>query len=131
MIPLRTIPTIPGWITGPTGSARSRPLMQPEVWRFEVMPWPERIFNGRYPIKDVTQRKRGEKVEKEAIPHWYEQEVQAVIHALGDMKQPAEKIRWERAGTRGVGVLVSDTMMFQRGDPGPSDPHLGSFYGLA
>ena len=24
-------------------------LLQPEVWRFEVAPWPERIFGGRYP----------------------------------------------------------------------------------
>jgi hypothetical protein len=28
-------------------------------------------------------------------------------------------------------VVVSDSMMFQRGDPSPSDRHLGSFYGLA
>jgi hypothetical protein len=45
------------------------------------------------------------------------------------MKQ--EKVEWEHAGTRGVGVLISDTMMFQRGDPSPSDANLGSFYGLA
>ncbi len=38
---------------------------------------------------------------------------------------------WLRAGTQGVGVLVSDSLMFQRGNPNPSDPHLGSFYGLA
>ena len=24
-------------------------LLQPEVWQYEVMPWPERIFRGRYP----------------------------------------------------------------------------------
>ncbi|MFO1513145.1 MAG: hypothetical protein U1F83_09570 [Verrucomicrobiota bacterium] len=24
-------------------------LFQPDVWQFEVAPWPERIFNGRYP----------------------------------------------------------------------------------
>jgi hypothetical protein len=39
-------------------------------------------------------------------------------------------VEWD-CGTRGVGVVVSDTMMFQRGDPEPSDPDLGSFYGLA
>ncbi len=33
--------------------------------------------------------------------------------------------------TQGTGVLVSDTMMFQRADPDPSDANLGSFYGLA
>jgi hypothetical protein len=47
------------------------------------------------------------------------------------MKQPAEAVRWEHSGTQGVGVLVSDTMMFQRAAPDPSDTYLGSFYGLA
>jgi hypothetical protein len=45
------------------------------------------------------------------------------------MKQP--DARWESAGTEGIGILVSDTMMFQRADPSPSDSELGSFYGLA
>ena len=40
-------------------------------------------------------------------------------------------MRWEHSGTRGTGVLVSDTMMFQRAAPNPSDPNLGAFYGLA
>ena len=35
------------------------------------------------------------------------------------------------AAREGLGVVVSDTMMFQRGEPSPSDTHLGSFYGLA
>ena len=39
------------------------------------------------------------------------------------------EISWE-SGTRGVGLVVSDAMMFQRGAE-PSDEHLGSFYGLA
>jgi hypothetical protein len=47
------------------------------------------------------------------------------------MKQPPESVKWEAAGTQGIGVLVSDTMMFERGGPHPSDANLGSFYGLA
>jgi hypothetical protein len=39
-------------------------------------------------------------------------------------------VRWD-CGTRGIGVVVSDTMMFQRGAPLPSDRRFGSFYGLA
>ena len=27
-------------------------LLWPQVWRYEVMPWPERIFHGRYPTVD-------------------------------------------------------------------------------
>lgn len=106
-------------------------LLQPEVWRYEIMPWPDRIFTGHYPTQDAAQRKLGEPVVKEPIPHDYETVLQSVITALGDMKQPAPSVRWELSGTRGVGVLVSDTMMFQRGDPTPSDSHLGSFYGQA
>jgi hypothetical protein len=47
------------------------------------------------------------------------------------MEQPASAIRWESAGTQGIGVLVSDTLMFQRVAPQPSDENLGQFYGLA
>ena len=52
-----------------------------------------------------------------------------MITALGDMKQ--SEVRWENAGTAGIGVLISDTMMFQRAGPASSDADLGSFYGLA
>ena len=103
-------------------------LLQPEVWHYEIMPWPDRVFNGKYPAAEKTTTRP---VERVGIPKEYETELQAVITALGDMKQPAEQVKWEAAGTRGVGVLVSDTMMFQRGGPGASDAHLGSFYGLA
>ncbi|MEI9976984.1 MAG: hypothetical protein WDO73_35990 [Ignavibacteriota bacterium] len=123
-------------------------LFQPEVWHYETMPWPQRIFNGKYPVKsavaerpieDAEQAPTGtglggvlkarSDVERVGIPKAYETELQAVIHALGEMKQTA--VRWERSGTAGTGVLVSDTMMFQRAAPKPSDASLGSFYGLA
>jgi hypothetical protein len=123
-------------------------LLQPEVWHYEIMPWPDRVFKGRYPAKSAAVERTVEDqekaptgtglggvlkartdVERIAIPKAYETELQAVTRALGDMKQPA--VRWERAGTLGTGVLVSDTMMFQRAAPSPSDANLGSFYGLA
>lgn len=103
-------------------------LLWPQVWRFEVMPWPERIFHGRYPKIDKAKRKPGERVEREPMPRAYGSELMTVITALNDMNQ--KEIAWD-CGTRGVGVIVSDTMMFERGDPTPSDEHLGSFYGLA
>ena len=102
-------------------------LLQPDVWRYEIMPWPQRIFMRNYPAT-MPVRRRGGRV---PIPPEYETELQSVITALGDMKQPAEAIKWERAGTQGVGVLIADTMMFQRGGPNASDANLGSFYGLA
>lgn len=110
-------------------------LLQPEVWRYEVLPWPDRIFglgpHATYPTKNASDRKPGEAVERVPIPKDYETELQTVFRALGEMKQPTEKVRWEHAGTGQIGVLVSDTLLFQRADPHPSDSHLGSFYGLA
>ena len=102
-------------------------LLQPEVWRYEIMPWPHRIFFGHYPSTAPVTRESP----RVAIPRDYETELQTVITALGEMKQPAETVKWEVCGTQGVGVLVSDTIMFERGGPGASDTNLGSFYGLA
>ncbi len=103
-------------------------LLWPQVWRFEVMPWPERIFRGKYPKLDRAERIPGEPVEKEPLPTAYGTELMTVINTLHDMNQP--QTEWQ-CGTQGVGVLVADTLMFQRGGPSPSDPNLGSFYGLA
>jgi hypothetical protein len=103
-------------------------LLWPQVWRFEVMPWPERIFHGSYPTLDPSERVPDAPVAKEPLPAAYGTELMTVINALNDMKQP--DVEWD-CGTHGLGVVVADTMMFQRGGPLPSDPHLGSFYGLA
>lgn len=103
-------------------------LLWPQVSHYEVMPWPERIFHGTYPTKDRSERKAGEAVSREPIPPDYATEMMTVINALNEMRQP--RVQWD-CGTRGVGVVVSDSMMFQRGGPSPSDTHLGSFYGLA
>jgi hypothetical protein len=62
------------------------------------------------------------------MPPAYATELQTVINTLNDLKQP--QVSWD-CGTTGIGVLASDSMMFQRGEPTPSDPHLGNFYGLA
>lgn len=96
-------------------------LFQPEVWQFEVAPWPERIFNGRYPRSAKREDRKG-------IPPEYATELQTVMNTLNDLKQ--EHVLWD-CGTTGIGVVASDSMMFQRGEPTPSDPHLGNFYGLA
>ena len=104
-------------------------LLQGDIWHYEIMPWPERIWNDKYPVLEASQRPKDQPVEKIGIPDAYETELQSVINALGQMKQP--NVKWEASGTRGIGVLVSDSLMFERGDPTPSDGRLGSFYGLA
>jgi hypothetical protein len=96
-------------------------LLQPEVWRYEVSPWPERVFAGRYPAA-------GNPAVREPIPPSYATELQTVINALNDMKQ--SQVEWD-CGTRGMGLLVSDSLMFERGEPAASDLHLSNVYGLA
>jgi len=101
-------------------------LLQPEVWQYEVAPWPERIFRGRYP-------RRAPQDQRQAIPPAYATELQTVFNALNDMRQ--DRIEWDCGTgdpeTGGIGVIVSDSLMFQRGAPSPSDPDLSHFYGLA
>lgn len=96
-------------------------LMWPEVHRFEVMPWPNRIFCGTFPSEDGQDTRVG-------MPQDYATEVLTIINALNDMNQP--DVQFD-CGTRGLGILVSDTMMFQRAAPHPSDHDMGFFYGLA
>jgi hypothetical protein len=104
-------------------------LLQPHVSSYEILPWPDRIFGpkGLYPVAEPTPA--NPKPDRAPIPSEYETELQTVFHALGQMDQA--KTFWQTAGTQGLGVLASDTMMFQRAQPNPSDPDLGSFYGLA
>lgn len=102
-------------------------LLQPEVWHYEIMPWPHRIFEHNYPSKQPV----SDDTPRIPIPPAYHTELQGVISAMGDMKQPVDKVQWTHAGTKGVGVLVSDTMMFQRYGPDRSDGELGSFFGLS
>ncbi len=96
-------------------------LLQPEVWRYEVAPWPERIFGGKYPLDAKPE-------DRKAIPQDYASELQVVMQALENLRQA--DVRWD-CGTRGIGVLVSDSLMFQREQPTPSDPDMAQFYGLA
>lgn len=102
-------------------STLSASLFAPDVAQYEVMPWPERIFNGTYPSEE-------DKSKRIPIPPAYETELQVVINALKDMKQP--NIKWE-SGSHGIGVMVSDSLMFQRGGPSESDGDMGHIYGLA
>ncbi|MGI4829827.1 MAG: hypothetical protein ACRYFU_16775 [Janthinobacterium lividum] len=107
-------------------------LLQPAVARFEVLPWPNRIFDETavYPSSEAD-ASQSTLPQKTRIPQAYATELQTVFHALGEMERYNESTRWERAGTQGLGVLVSDSLMFERAAPQPSDPHLGQFYGLA
>lgn len=95
-------------------------LFQPEIIRHEIAPWPERVFGGTYPSGARADERR-------PIPPGYATELQVVMRALADLDQP--KVDWD-SGTRGLGILLSDSLMFQRELPSPSDGDLTHVYGL-
>jgi hypothetical protein len=104
-------------------------LLQPEVSSYEILPWPDRIFGARAFHASTEPTEANPKPQPTLIPAEYETELQTVFHALGQMQnQPSH---WQTSGTQNIGILVSDTLMFQRAKPLPSDPDLGNFYGLA
>ena len=96
-------------------------LFQPEVSQYEVAPWPERIFNGRYPRSVPFD-------ERKPIPAGYATELQTAFNALNDMNQ--KRVEWD-CGTTGIGVLIGDSLMFERGQPTPSDANMSQIYGMA
>jgi hypothetical protein len=96
-------------------------LLQPEVWRYEVSPWPERVFRGRYP-------RSAPRDQRKTIPPAYATELQVVMNTMNDMKQ--DRVKWD-CGTTGIGQIISDSLMFQRGAPIHSDEHLSHVYGLS
>ncbi|WP_165251913.1 hypothetical protein [Paludisphaera soli] len=111
-------------------------LFWPETSRYEVAPWPERIFHRKYPRPGAQpqaglfggRRRRFREEDRIPIPPAYATELMTVMNTLNDMEQ--DEISWD-AGTRGIGLIVSDALMFQREGYKPSDPYLGNFFGLA
>jgi hypothetical protein len=189
------------WECTVTGS-----LLVEESERFEITPWPSRVFNGTYPTKNLADisldslvpsylackeqenpetainyrraldtmkgywdgdasemvfsdihgmlsrlhtelakwndQEDAQKLRDAAanfvlrptedritIPEAYSTELQVVFNALADMYWPGDT-EWIH-GTTGVGLGISDTLMFQRGGPDASDSDLSSVYGLA
>lgn len=100
-------------------------LLQPEVSSYELVPWPERIFGSQAAYPSAA-----DPAKRVPIAAGYETELQAVFHALGQLKQNENHTKWQAAGSEGIGVLVSDTLMFQRAAPFASDDRLSSFFGL-
>lgn len=95
-------------------------LMYPTVSRYEVMPWPNRIYLGKFKVEGLD--------EKQPISPSYATQMQVMVNALNDMPASANTIN----GTKGIGVLVGNSMMFQRfpTHAGYEDPQLSDFYGM-
>ena len=80
-------------------------LLHPDVWHYEVSPWPSRVFHGRFPQGSRDARTIGRR-----LCH----DLAVVFNQLRDMKQ--EDVDHGDA-TEGIGVFLSDSAMFQRADP--------------
>ena len=97
-------------------------LLYPGVGDYEVMPWPERIYEGLYKVSADSD-------EKTKIPRFYSTQMQVMINALNKMPVVENKV----SGNQGIGVLMSNSLMFQRFPlhEGYDDPQLSNFYGMA
>ncbi len=97
-------------------------LLYPKIDNYEIMPWPERIYEGLY-------RKSKGSDEKIRIPKSYSTQMQIMINALNSM--PLSD--YEVSGSHGISVLLANSLMFQRfpTHDGYEDPQLSNFYGQA
>lgn len=98
-------------------------LLYPQVADYEVMPWPDRIYEGLYRVsKDSEERAR--------IPRFYSTQMQVMVNSLNQMPLSANRV----SGSQGLSVAMANSLMFQRSPQpveGYDDPQLSNFYGLA
>lgn len=96
-------------------------LMYPQVADYEVMPWPSRIYLGKFKVEGQQ--------EKQPISPAYATQMQIMVNALQQMPVSDKQI----SDSKGIGVLVGNSMMFQRfpTHAGYEDPQLSNFYGMA
>jgi hypothetical protein len=85
-------------------------LLHPYVSQYEICPWPRRVFEVAYPKEDGDG--------KELIPPDYATELLTVMHVLRDMHRHEASPSADT--TDGVGLLLANSAMFQRGDYDPS-----------
>lgn len=98
-------------------------LMWPQIDNFEVMPWPDRIYEGLYNESATSDKKIH-------IPPFYATQMQVMINALNDVPRSDNAV----SGSQGISVAMANSLMFQR-SPQPvenyDDPQLSNFYGEA
>ncbi|NTS40968.1 hypothetical protein HRG84_08610 [Flavisolibacter sp. BT320] len=95
-------------------------LLYPMVADYEVMPWPPRIYRGRFRMENSNERR--------PISAAYATQMQVMVNALNEMPVSANTIN----GSKGIGVLLSNAIMFQRFTTHQDydDPQLSNFYGM-
>jgi hypothetical protein len=100
----------------------SAELFYPDIDNYEVMPWPDRIFDGKYYISRTSN-------EKAPMPRSYSTQLLVMINSLNSMPVSDNKT----SGTQGISVLMGNSLMFQQlptHDNGKAfeDPYFSNFY---
>lgn len=97
-------------------------LLYPNIANYEVMPWPDRIYEGLYRTSKNSE-------EKAKIPRYYSTQMQVMINSLNNMPLSDNKV----TGSEGISILMANSLMFQRFPihAGYEDPQLANFYGQA
>ncbi|WP_223808938.1 hypothetical protein [Rufibacter hautae] len=95
-------------------------LLYPMVASYEVMPWPKRIYLGKFKMENSN--------ETQPIPRTYATQMQVMVNSLNDMPLSSNQV----SGTKGIDILLANSMMFQRfpTHKGYEDPQLSNFYGM-
>ena len=95
-------------------------LLYPMVDNYEVMPWPDRIYEGLYKTSANSDK-------KERIPRFYSTQMQVMVNSLNQIPQSDNRVN----GSSGIGVVMANSLMFQRFPThgGYEDPQLSNFYG--
>ncbi|MEC0173626.1 hypothetical protein P4H83_01950 [Paenibacillus favisporus] len=87
-------------------------LLHPGVSQYEVCPWPWRVFELGYPKEGGSG--------KEVIPAGYKTSLLTVMNVLRDIHRYDGDVQ-EGKATTGVGVLLANSAMYQRGDVDPDE----------
>jgi hypothetical protein len=95
-------------------------LLYPRVDQYEVMPWPNRIYLGKFKMEGSA--------EAQPISPAYATQMQVMVNSLNDMPLSNNKV----SGTQGIGILLGNSLMFQRfpTHKGYEDPQLSNWYGM-
>ncbi len=93
-------------------------LLHPDIWHYEICPWPHRIFEEKYPrLQPETAGRIETCAETEApkfIPQDYATLLSGMFQLFGDMEQT--DVSFEGA-VSGIGIFMSDSGLFQRTFP--------------
>ena len=99
-------------------------LLYPRNNNYEVMPWPDRIYEGLYRTSPHSDQ-------QERIPRFYSTQMQVMINTLNQMPLSMKN---RVSGNQGISVMMANSLMFQCGPTHFNnyyDPQLSNFYGLA